>query len=72
MAELNVLGNITETVKPFITDKIKIRQEGITLQHNGKILNDPSTFSNILNDYFSNVALEIGNEKPMSEDEDIE
>ena len=61
-----------ETVKPFMTDKMKTRHNVITLQHNGKILNDPSAVSNIFNDYFSNVALEIGNEKPMCEDEDIE
>ena len=61
-----------ETVKPFMTDKMKTRHDVITLQHNGKILNDPSAVSNIFNDYFSNVALEIGDEKPMCEDEDIE
>ena len=51
---------------------MKTRHDVITLQHNGKILNDPFAVSNIFNDYFSNVALEIGNEKPMCEDEDIE
>ena len=55
-----------------MTDKMKTRHNVITLQHNGKILNDASAVSNILYDYFSNVALEIDNEKHMCEDEDID
>ena len=51
---------------------MKEPRNNVTLQQNGKILNDPSIVSNIFNNYFRTVAMEIGNESPLSEEESLD
>ena len=48
---------------PFLADKMKEPRNNVTLQQNGKIINDPS---NMFNNYFRTVTMEIGNESPLS------
>ena len=71
----NFVKNPTQywkTIKPFLADKIKEPRNNVTLQQNGKIINDPSIVSNIFNNYFRTVAMEIGNESPLSEEESLD
>ena len=42
------------------------------LEQNGEIINDPSTVSKIFNNYFSTVAMGIGNEAPLSGEESLD
>ena len=51
---------------------MKEPRNNVTLQQNGKIINDPSIVSNIFNNYFRTVAMEIGNESPLSEEESLD
>ena len=63
----NYVKNPTQyrkTIKPFLA-KMKEPRNNVTLQQNGKIINDPSIVSNIFNNYFRTVAMEIGNESPF-------
>ena len=55
------------TMKPFVTDKVKTTYDHITLKVNDTIENEPSTVCNIFNEYFSNVASEIGNEQSIDD-----
>ena len=60
----NFVKNPTQywkTIKPFLADKMKEPRNNVTLQQNGKIIDDPSIVSNIFNNYFRTVAVEIGN-----------
>ena len=60
-----------DTVKPFLTDKIKINNDFISLRSGDKIINDPVTVCNEFNNFFANVALNIGRNDNISLDEDI-
>ena len=60
-----------DIIKPFMTNKSKSCNENITLKHNGKIVNNPGDVCYIFNGYFANVALEIGSEKSLNEDEEL-
>ena len=51
---------------------MKEPRNNVTLQQNGKIINDPSIVSNIFNNYFRTVAMEMGNESPLSEEESLD
>ena len=59
-------------IKPFVTDKVKTKYDHITLKVNDSIENEPCAVCNIFNEYFSNVASEIGNEKSIDDNESIE
>ena len=61
-----------DTIKPFMTNKSKSCNENITLKHNGKIVNNPNDVCDIFNGYYTNVALEIGSEENMNEDEELD
>ena len=61
-----------DTVKPFMTNKSKGCNENITLKHNGKIINNPNDVCDIFNDYFTNVAREIGSEETLNEEEELD
>ena len=61
-----------DTIKPFMTNKSKSCNENITLKHNGKIMNNPNDVCDIFNGYFTNVALEIGSEEILNEDEELD
>ena len=60
------------TIKPFVTDKVRTKYDHITLKVNDSIENEPSAVCNIFNEYFSNVASEIGNENSIDDNESIE
>ena len=49
-----------QCVKPFLSDKSRGNEASIVLQHEDKIANDPKAVSNILNNYFVNIAEDIG------------
>ena len=53
-----------------MTNKSKSCNENITLKHNGKIVNND--VCHIFNGYFTNVALEIGSEEILNEDEELD
>ena len=57
-----------------IHNKIQYKSKGfaMTIQTKDKIVNDPKNFGNAFNEYFSNVALNIGNEGPLTDDETID
>ena len=55
-----------------MTNKSKSCNENITLKHNGKIVNNPDDVCDIFNGYFTNVALEIGSEEILNEDEELD
>ena len=54
-----------------MTNKSKSCNENITLKHNGKIMNNLDDVCDIFNSYFTNVALEIGSEEILNEDEEF-
>ena len=60
-----------DTVKPFLTDKIKISNDFISLRSGDKIINDPVVVCNEFNIFFANVALNIGRNDNISLGEDI-
>ena len=59
---------VLENDQAFFADKMKEPRNNVTLQQNSKIINDSSIVSNIFNNYFRTVAMEIGNESPLSEE----
>ena len=61
-----------DTIKPFMTNKSISCNENITLKHNGKIVNNPDDVCDIFNGYFTIVALEIGSEENLNEDEELD
>ena len=64
----NLTNNPSEywnTIKPFMSDKYKSKGSAMIIKIKDDITNDP-------NEYFSNVALGIGNEGPLTDDETID
>ena len=61
-----------DTIKPFMTNKSKSSNVNITLKHNGKIVYNPDDVWDVFNGYFTNVALEIGSEEILNEDEELD
>ena len=57
--------------KPFLTDKMKISNDFISLRSGDEIINDPVAVCNEFNIFFANVALNIGRNDNISLDEDI-
>ena len=47
--------------KPFLSKKGSSSNNHITLSENGEIINDPAKVSEVFNDFFINVAKNIGN-----------
>ena len=60
------------TIKPYMTDKCKTNDQDISLFHENKIVNDPVKVCKIFNEYFMKAASNIGNEGPISDDENID
>jgi hypothetical protein len=48
------------TIKPFLSKKGSSSNNHITLSENGEIINDPAKVSEVFNDFFINVAKNIG------------
>ena len=61
-----------DTIKPFMTDKVKSSNESISIKIGNSIVNEHAVVANAFNEYFSHVASTIGNDKPIEEDECIE
>jgi hypothetical protein len=49
------------TIKPFLSKKGSSSNNHITLSENGEIINDRAKVSEVFNDFFINVAKNIGN-----------
>ena len=47
--------------KPFLSKKGSSSNNHITLSEKGEIINDPAKVSEVFNDFFINVAKNIGN-----------
>ena len=67
-----LMGFVGQTIKPFLTDRIKSTDQNISLFHDNRVINDPVKVCNIFNDYFINAASDIGKEHPIQHDENIE
>ena len=61
-----------DTIKPFMTDKVKSSHESIGIKIGNSIVNEHAVVANAFNEYFGQVASTIGNDKPIEEDECIE
>ena len=61
-----------QTIKPFLTDKIKSTDQNISLFHENRVVNDPVKVCNKFNDYFINAASDIGKEYPIQHDKNID
>jgi hypothetical protein len=55
------MRNFWPTMKPFLSKKGSSSNNHITLSENGEIINDPAKVSKVFNDFFINVAKNIGN-----------
>ena len=60
-----------KTVKPLISDKHR-GTNSISLMENETVINDSEQVANILNNYFSNIAENIGNPDHINENETFE
>ena len=58
-------------VSPFMTDKRHRNNNNFVLQENGKIVIDDKLVANIFNDYFCNIASQIGFHDPITTTHDI-
>ena len=61
-----------KTIKPFLTDKSTSNDACINILKDGEIINDPARVCNDFNDFFCNVAADIGSEKNLSVGDSIE
>ena len=61
-----------DTIKPFMTDKVKSSNESIRIKIGNSIVNEHAVVAKAFNEYFGQVASTIGNDKPFEEDECIE
>ena len=71
----NLTNNPSEywnTIKPFMSDKYKSKETAITIQIKDDIINDPKKVGDAFDEYFSSVALGIGNEGPLTDGETID
>ena len=69
------VGNLKmfwDTIKPFMTDKVKSSNESFSIKIGNFIVNEHAVVANAFNEYFGQVASTIGNDKPIEEDECIE
>ena len=59
-----------ETVKPLISDKYR-QNDNITLMENNDVVNETAKVSNIMNEYFINMAFDIGTNNPIKDNDDV-
>ena len=57
------------TIKPFLTNKGSNITKDIILEDNNKIINDQLQVANNFNNFFINVAKDIGNDNNLSVEE---
>ena len=60
-----------DTVKQFLTYKIKNSNDFISLRSGDKIINDPATVCNEFNEFFANVTFNNGRNDNINLDEDL-
>ena len=60
------------TIKPFMTDKYKSKGFAIIIQIKEGVINYPNQVGDAFNEYYSNVALTIGYEGPLTDVESID
>ena len=71
----NLTNNPSEfwnTIKPFMTDKYKSKGFAIIIQIKEGVINYPNQVGDAFNEYYSNVALTIGYEGPLTDVESID
>ena len=56
------------TIKPFISSKDNVKTGNITLREQDVIISEPQQICNIFNEYFCNVAKDIGPEDVLTQD----
>ena len=61
-----------QCVKPFFSDKCKGNDASIILKHDHKIVSEPKAVSNILNDFFVDIAEGIGSTNVNIESSDLD
>ena len=61
-----------DTIKPFMTQKVRSVNENIRLKVGDSIINENSAVANAFNEYCGQVASTIGNDNPIDENECIE
>ena len=59
--------NFWNSVKPFLTFKSSTRSGEIILSENSKIIFEQSEIAEIMNDFFVNVAADIGKDHTLSD-----
>jgi hypothetical protein len=59
------------TIKPFLTNKGSNITKDIILEDNNKIINDQLQVANNFNNFFINVAKDIGNDNNLSAEEHL-
>ena len=65
-------NKLWDTVKPFVTNKVKSSDDVISLKVNDSIVNDPLVVCNMFNEYFSNVASGFDDDRSIDDDESID
>ena len=60
------------TVKPLISTKSMSSNDNIMLMENGEVIREPNKLCNVFNDYFVNIAKDIGINDPIKYDDTIE
>ena len=63
--------NFWETVKPFISHKCSNKNDNIILSHNGNVFSKPTDVVSIFNDYFINVAKDIGTDDSIRNEDSV-
>ena len=59
------------TVKPLISTKNMSSNDNIMLMENGEVIREPNKLCNVFNDYFVNIAKDIGINDPIKYDDTI-
>ena len=59
-----------KTVKPLISDKY-CKHDNITLMEHNDVINEPGEVSNVLNEYFINMAADIGQQNNIEHTDDV-
>ena len=59
--------NFWSSVKPFLTFKSSTGSGEIILSENSKIISEQSEIAEIMNDFFVNVAADIGKDHTLSD-----
>ena len=70
--QLGIQKMFWDTIKPFMTDKVKSSNESISIEIGNSIVNEHAVVANTVNEHFGQVASTTSNDKPIEEDECME